>query len=298
MLGDDHNLWIVKFKNNPQHLKVLVNELMATQIADALGLSVPVSGIVDVSQSVIEANPQLYMDHGPKGRELCLSGLQFGSQFAGGMISRQLVEYLANEQLLNALNLDQFAGILAFDKWTGNSDARQVVYRDCAPERGYSAVFIDQGSCFNLDEWAFRDAPLKGVFAQNVAYSAVSGWDSFEPWLTRIEEFSPQALWEIAQSVPSEWYGEKRCELDQLVGKLLSRRCRVRELIDQFRLSDRDPFPNWKDGAIPLLSNHFLRYRRSDLPHSSMTRRSIRSASCATRSSMVVTSRPHFNTSL
>ena len=82
MLGDDHNLWIVKFKNNPQHLKVLVNELMATQIADALGLSVPVSGIVNVSQSVIEANPQLYMDHGPKGRELCLSGLQFGSQFA------------------------------------------------------------------------------------------------------------------------------------------------------------------------------------------------------------------------
>lgn len=100
MLCDDRNLWIVKFKNNPQHLRVLANELMATQIAGAIGLPVPVSGIIDVSQSLIEENPQLYIDQGSKGRELCSSGLQFGSQFAGGMISRQIVEYLAEEQLL------------------------------------------------------------------------------------------------------------------------------------------------------------------------------------------------------
>jgi hypothetical protein len=79
MLGDDHNLWIAKFKNNPQHLRVLANELIGTRIAEAIGLSVPVSGIIEVSQSIIETNPQLYIDQGPNRRELCSSGLEFGS---------------------------------------------------------------------------------------------------------------------------------------------------------------------------------------------------------------------------
>ena len=37
MLGADGNLWVVKFQNNPQHLRVLANELIATRIAEASG---------------------------------------------------------------------------------------------------------------------------------------------------------------------------------------------------------------------------------------------------------------------
>ena len=262
ILGDDGNRWIVKFKNNPQHIRVLTNELLATQIAEAIGLSVPASGIIDVSRSIIETNPQLYIDLGPHRRELCASGLQFGSQFAGGLMSRQVVECLADEQLLNARNLEQFAGILAFDKWTGNSDYRQVVYRRRGTERGYSAVFIDQGACFNMGEWTFRDAPLKGIFAQNGAYSTVTGWDSFEPWLSRIEQFNPQLLWEIAEAVPPEWYAGDMSALDNLLERLIGRRQRVRELIDQFRQSSRVPFPNWKSNASHALSGSVSRYWR------------------------------------
>jgi len=262
VLADDGNLWIVKFKNNPQHLRVLANELIATQIADAIGLSVPVSGIVDVSQQIIETNPPQYMELGPKRRELCSSGLQFGSQFAGGMISGHVNEYLADEQLLNARNLEQFAGILAFDKWTGNNDYRQVVYRRNGAERGYSAVFIDQGGCFNLGEWNFQDAPLKGIFAQRCAYSAVIGWESFEPWLSRVEQFDPQSLWEIAEAVPREWYGGEASELHKLVEKLIGRRCRVRELISQFRDSGEVPFPNWKRVRASVLPARILPCRK------------------------------------
>jgi hypothetical protein len=246
MLGDDNNLWIVKFQNNPQHLRILANELIGTQIAQVLGLSVPRCGIVDVSQTVIEAHPPMYMDRGPNRRELCLSGLQFGSQFTGGMISRRTEEYLSDEQLVTADNLEQFAGILAFDKWTCNTDYRQVTYQRHETTRGHSAVFIDQGACFNFGEWNFPDAPLKGVFAQTSAYSAVFGWESFEPWLSRIESFEPQALWEIAKGIPEEWYESKSCELEMLVEKMNARRSRVRELITQFKNSDKLPFPNWK----------------------------------------------------
>ncbi len=246
MLCDDHNLWVVKFKNNPQHLRVLANELISTRMAESIGLSVPVAGIVDVSEAFIEKNPGLCVDHGPGGREDCSSGLQFGSQFVGGLMPQQVVESLIDEQLLSVRNLEQFAGILAFDKWTGNCDGRQSVYRRKGRERGYSAVFIDQGYCFNMGEWNFPDAPLKGVFARSGVYSAVTSWDSFEPWLSRIEQFDPQVLWQIAEAVPPEWYGGDPLQLETLVETLLRRRCRVRELIGQFRRSNRVPFPNWK----------------------------------------------------
>ncbi len=246
MLGDDHNLWVVKFKNNPQHIRVLANELIATRMAEAIGLSVPTCGVIDVSQGLIESNPQLSVHHGARGREMCLGGRQFGSQFAGGMMPLQVLGDLPDEQLLRVRNLEQFAGVLAFDKWTGNSDDRQVVFRRTARERNYSAVFIDQGSCFNAGEWTFPGAPLRGVFARNSVYSAVTGWDNFEPWLTRIEQFSSESLWEIAETIPPEWYGDNWGSLEQLVQTLDQRRSRARKLITEFRQSIRNPFPNWQ----------------------------------------------------
>ena len=33
MLGADGKLWVVKFQNNPQHIRVLANELIATRLA-------------------------------------------------------------------------------------------------------------------------------------------------------------------------------------------------------------------------------------------------------------------------
>jgi len=184
------------------------------------------------------------------------------------MISRHVDEYLSDEQLLDARNLAQFAGILAFDKWTGNSDYRQVVYRRNGAERGYSAVFIDQGGCFNFGEWNFKDAPLKGVFARRCAYSSVTGWDSFEPWLSRVEEFDPQLLWTIAEIIPREWYAGEVSKLHILMQELIGRRCRVRELISQFRDSDQNPFPNWKrDRLIGLPPRILTTKEKNDVRH-------------------------------
>jgi hypothetical protein len=266
MLGDDDNLWVVKFQNNPQHLKVLANELIATRVAAAIGLSVPKSCVIDVGSWLIESNPQLTVDHGRRGREMCASGLQFGSQFAGGQPPQRVIDFLPDDQLHKALNLAEFAGMLAFDKWTGNSDGRQAVFQRSTEEGGYRAVFIDQGGCFNTGEWIFRDAPLQGVFARNSVYSLVTGWDSFEPWLTRIEQLRPDVLWGIAEGVPPEWYGGNGRELKKLMQKLISRRSRVRELIDQFRQSSRDPFPHWKN--IPTVLPKLLAPYRSKVMYS------------------------------
>jgi hypothetical protein len=244
MLGADGNIYVVKFQNNPQHLRVLANEFLVSRLASAVGLTAPEVELVEVSNWLVENTPELEIDLG-KTRVRCAAGLQFGSRFVGGLMPGQVVDYLPDEQLTEIKNLGEFAGILALDKWTGNINGRQAVFVRKQRERRYRAVFIDFGYCFHAGEWRFEDIPLRGVYFRNHVYREICGWESFEPWLTRLETLSAETVWAAASEIPPQWYGGDLGEMEALVEKLLARRCRIRELIEGFGHSDRSPFPNW-----------------------------------------------------
>jgi len=244
MLGADGNLWVVKFQNNPQHTRVLANEMLATRLASAAGLTVPETAVVEVSSWLISNTPELEVDLG-RERVRCTPGLQFGARYVGGLMPGQVVDYLPEVELGEIRNLREFAGMLALDKWTGNANGRQAVFSRKARERRYNACFIDQGYCFHAGEWRFEDAPLRGVYPRNAVYRDVSGWASFDPWLTRIERMDPAVVWRAAEEIPPEWYGGDPGELEALVEALLKRQGRIRELIEEFGRSGREPFPKW-----------------------------------------------------
>jgi hypothetical protein len=244
MLGEDHQLYVVKFQNNPQHTRVLANEFLASRLALALGLTVPAPVVVEVPSWLVEQTPELEIDVGGRHAK-CEPGLQFGSRFAGGLMPGQVTDYLPADELARLWNLTEFAGILALDKWTGNADGRQAVFARTQRERTYRAVFIDHGYCFNAGNWKFDDSPLGGVYHRNEVYEWVSGWESFEPWLTRLEFISAEEVWMHASAVPPVWYGGDLTEMMALVEKLLARRGRIRDLIWDFRCSSRAPFPRW-----------------------------------------------------
>ena len=82
------------------------------------------------------------------------------------------------------------------------------------------------------------------MYGLNDVYERIESWDDFAPWLSRIETFSARQLHSIADEIPCEWYGE-RAELQRLLDCLLERRSKVRQLIEDFRTSSRNPFPNW-----------------------------------------------------
>jgi len=256
MLASDGHPYVVKFQNNPQHIRVLANELMATRLAEAVGLSVPACDVVEVTDWLIQNSKELSLDLG-QSHEQCRPGLQFGSRLIGGLMPEQVVDYLPEDRLVEVKNLDEFAGMLVIDKWTCNSNGRQAVFHKRLREKRYSATFIDQGYCFNAGEWKFVDAPLRGVYARNHVYRGVAGWESFEPWLSRVEELDAQKVWSIAETVPPEWYGGDLAEIETLIERLLERRKRVRELITLFRESSREPFPNWMKSTTGVLERQF-----------------------------------------
>jgi hypothetical protein len=263
MLGADGHAYIVKFQNNPQHLRVLANELMATKLAVAIGLTAPKCDVVEVTDWLIGNTPDLEVDFGSR-RERCRAGHCFGSRLVGGLMPGHLLDYLPEEQLAEIRNLQEFAGALALDKWTCNTNGRQAVFTRKHREKKYTASFIDFGYCFNAGEWIYRDSPLRGVYARNTVYEKVTGWESFEPWLSRIETLGAEEVWGIAETVPPEWYEGAAGAIETLVEHLLKRRSRVRELISEFRESARVPFPNWGKSAAEVERGQFVETKWDD----------------------------------
>ena len=144
-----------------------------------------------------------------------------------------------------------FIGMLAFDKWVGNTDRREALFWRASDTGRYTATFIDQGHCFNGGAWNFPDAPRQGAYDCELVYLDVNGWHCFEPWLTRIETIRDDGVWACAQDVPPEWYDGNDLELEMLIHTLLRRREQVRELICRFHKSSSDPFPAWSS-PVPV----------------------------------------------
>jgi hypothetical protein len=251
MRCSDENYYVVKFQNNPQHRRILVNELVGTKLAASLGLHTTAVAIIDVSEDLIRLTPDLHVElpWSPiRERVPVQSGLQFGSRYPGNPHDLTVFNFLPDKQLSNVRNLQDFVGMLVFDLWTCNTDPRQVIFGRQGVGSPYQGWMIDQGSCFNGGEWNFPDKPRQNLYDRKVVYEQVQGIESFEPWLARLEcEKVPRVLLAIAKTIPAEWYESASESLQSLLAELDSRRSKVRGLLWLARKSYPDFFSNWTE---------------------------------------------------
>src|ERR1700682_5389892 len=127
MRCSDGHYYVVKFQNNPQHRRVLVNELLGTRLASRLGLPTAPVAVVHVNAELIRLTPELCIEL-PRSRTPCQPGLQFASRYPGDPRRLALHDFLPDEKLQEVENLHDFAGMLVFDKWTCNTNGRQTVF--------------------------------------------------------------------------------------------------------------------------------------------------------------------------
>ncbi|HEX5410431.1 MAG TPA: HipA family kinase [Terriglobia bacterium] len=245
---DDGQAYVVKFRNNPQHVRILANEMLAGRLAALIRLPVPGAAFVQVSQRLISGTPLLRFQ--TSGREEpCAAGMHFGSRFPGAPSQTLVVDFLPDRLLRRVSNLASiFLGAYVLDKWTCNCDGRQVIFYRAVDEQGsrYSATLIDQGFCFNDGEWNFPDSAIRSLYPRRLVYESVRGLQSFEPYLSRIENINAAELDECLRGVPREWCGDETDRLSRLADRLYDRRRRVRQLIIDAKQCSLRPFPNWE----------------------------------------------------
>jgi hypothetical protein len=237
MRASDGELYAVKFQNNPKSARALVSEFLATRLGCWLGLPMPQVAVIDVSDWLV--NHDLLRIETENRLTRCASGRQLALRY-----TRDAVVSLAQRSFRRVMNAGDFIRVLAFDKWTANCDNRQAVFVK-ENSQGYRVTFIDQHNCFNAGRWTFPDQPYFGTYNEVPVYANVTGWQSFEPTLSLIENISPFDLWKFATEIPPEWYGHDGAALSRLVERLYRRRLSVRKLLTKVRMSDLNPFPNW-----------------------------------------------------
>lgn len=260
--ADGQACYVTKFTNNPQHRRVLVNEWIGAHLMAALGLATPEVAVVEVTAEFLQAAPEIFLESG-SARQPVRPGWHLGSRFPGDPLTDAVYDYLPDSLLGNVANLDAFPGALAFDKWTGNADARQAIFfrrrlRDWLPDResspqrkGFIAQMIDHGYLFDGPNWCFRDAPLQGFYPRAVVYSAVRSMDDFEPWLTRIRHFPESAVDEALRGLPPAWVEDDEDALARLLEQLMARRARVADLLLTAVRARPAFFGSWRGETLP-----------------------------------------------
>jgi hypothetical protein len=250
VLGSNRQLYVVKFQNNPQHRRILINEMVGAKLARLLGLPVPETRPIAVSDALIRSDARFALEY-PHGTVPCQAGLQFGSRYVVAPSAGQAFD-LAPKMLLGRMdNAESFLGALVFDKWTANIDWRQVVVWKRFGDDLYHVTLVDQGGCFGGGRWTFFDISTLGFSPSTSVYGMVHGWDSFEPWLTRLESLPEQDIWTCTSGVPTEWIRAED-DFDWLTEKLWKRRGRVRQLIKALRHTVFSPFPNWRTSVFGM----------------------------------------------
>lgn len=254
--ADDGYFYVVKFKNNPQHLRVLSNELIAGVFLRYLQITTPETALVRLTPEFLNANPDLHIQLGSR-RIPVDAGWHFGSRYPGDPDRLVVYDFIPDLLLEKVVNLREFLGVLVFDKWTGNADARQAIFfrsrvREWHPageppvRLGFLAQMIDHGYIFNGPHWDFPDSPLSGLYFRPLVYQNVRSWDDFQPWLDRVVHFPDEVVDEALRSIPPEWLEGSEDACQALLERLLRRRQRVPDLIADIRRSSGNPFLNWR----------------------------------------------------
>jgi hypothetical protein len=255
--GEDGAFYVVKFTNNPQHRRILINEWLACAFLRYLQIHVPDTAVIELTGEFIGSHPDLYLSIGPR-REQVPPGLHFGSRVAVHPDRVAVFDFLPDKLLNKIENRVDFLGALVFDKWVANADSRQAVFfrarakawtplKGETPARiGFFAQMIDHGFAFNGPHWEFQDSHLQGLYFRTAVYDEVRSLDSFQPWIAMVENFPIEVVDSAWKEIPRDWLQDDEAALENLLEGLLKRRTRIGTLIHEIRRNRATAFANWR----------------------------------------------------
>jgi hypothetical protein len=260
----DGRAYVTKLSNSPQHARPLVGEVVCAALLRRLGITTPDVRLILITQEFIDNNPGFYVEHG-NGRRAAEPGVHFGSAFPGDHRLDVVYDYLPDPAFDLVENRAEFAGILAFDVWVAQSDARQAIFSRDALRSGprrprrrkLRAYMVDHGMAFGGAMSDFSAGPAKHtLYKASAAYRGIRSLDDFEPWLSSIESMPEAVIQDALRQAPPCWTDAHPALLEMVAEQLLRRRHTVRNSLYRLIRSAREAFPDWVDplpgqGAFP-----------------------------------------------
>jgi hypothetical protein len=225
--ASDGNDYLVKFKNNPQGTRVLVNEYVVNELISKLGFEGGRGQIVSADAFFLSNQPNL------KNLD---AGLQFASPYHQhhDNFSDTLLDRMKNRDKLPQVPiLDTF--ICNVDRASGNL----LIVFDDPTKLDCRFVLIDHGHAFGGPDW--DEHKLKTLQNSTNSFANIINLSNiprkmgvFEPFLLQLEALTPEDIEAIINTVPIDW-GLHSADRKALLDFLVARKASVRQIIsDQF----------------------------------------------------------------
>ena len=252
--ASDGKFYVVKFRNNPQHRRVLINEWIASVFLKQLQIATPEAALIELTPEFLASEPDLCMQVGSRRIE-AEPGWHFASQFPGDPRLVPVFDFLPDSLLTQCVNLRDYLGVLVFDKWVANADGRQSIFYkarirdvrgDEVLEKGFVTQMMDNGFIFDGPNWQYGDSPIQGHYFRAQVYAPATKLDDFQPWLDRVRFFPEEVMDDARKRIPLQWLEDDGDALDGLLERLFARRQRVADLIEAARRAKANLFPNWR----------------------------------------------------
>lgn len=232
----DDKHYVTKFKDNPEGVKVLVNELVVNRLALMLQLPVALGKFVNIPPELVVLHNNI-----PHLRE----GKHFGTVYADNSFDNPPLNLIET-----SLNVDCIAGLYVLDNYIANGDRHKGNIMVCQTNFGTNILLIDHSHCFTGPRWTAESLralagsikPMNCQVHIELAH-LVSGESPFDKWLGILENISNEQINAIIDEIPSEW-NISEDEKSAIVEFLVVRRYSVRPLL----VSMQGQFPNWKGG--------------------------------------------------
>ena len=203
----------VKFLQNPQGPRVLINELVSFGVASALGIEHPRVGIAEVDAIVLPSDGVL--NTFDRWGDPCMlePGLHFYSQWLEPA-DRIEADDLKSSTVKNASML---AGVVLLDLLVNNWDRKRgnmnlLLHRESGGQR---LKLIDMGMAFGGSLWTIGnltdsslppvEEPLRYADELGDILAGINVQEAFDPYLRRLEILTRTRLQDIVQAVPDAW---------------------------------------------------------------------------------------------
>jgi hypothetical protein len=218
--ADDDGLYVLKFRGAGQGRKALVAEIVAGELARALGLAVPELTLVELDPVLGRAEPD------PEIQDLLVAsaGLNLGVDFLPGALPFSPAAGITPDAVLAA-------DVVWFDALVTNVDRTAqnpnlLLWHD-------RLWLIDHGAALYFHHAAVQEPEHERnrfpAIREHVLLPFAASIDDADEWLA--QRVTPQTLEEIAAAIPAEWLDgdDRELYVSYLRGRLETPRTFVEE---------------------------------------------------------------------
>jgi len=263
-------LWVLKSRYNTQHTRVAINELLGTYLARKIGLTIPDTSLMKLSNSLSWSEG---FDHTTSAKNL--SEVHFASAFIGARYPGKSYERFPSGTRCQIMNVSEIAGVLALDIWLRNTDSRQAIFVRHKQSNLLCAHWIDFGNCFGASSWCLSGG-MKGLLQDVSLYAGIDSMTPFLPWIERINRINLLDFLDLAHALPRSWFNDETISMKDLVFELVKSRRSLETRILTFVTENLHVFPMWQrklstypssagDGIIPSFAS--VHHHRDTVVH-------------------------------